>query len=397
MKPIIAGGTPEMVFMLSNALTMAGIPCPPSQTTTDLSAIEALMSSTDQKTTIFWIVSGSQEEAEVTIRTLSRNPNAVVVATGTADDSRAILGLLRAGAQDYLDIRGDLQHELKDLLGRRSSNDDGANRGRIITVTSCGGGGGATTIATNLAAVLANNVGNCALIDLHPFGGDLPAILKLQPDFTLHELAKKGNALDAALLHKSLVQHGSGISVLTSPEPFSQTTPLCKDTVRRILSIAKSEFPFVVVDGEDTFHPEQVVALQDCDDLVLVLRLDFASLVRVQKSIEHLTKVVNIPASSIHLVAARYGQPSELSIERAEEVLGHPLAARIPNDPSRALSAINMGVPVVTEFPNSELANSIRRLSRQVMGEQSPIGAPKRTTFQHLIGKVASAMGVLPI
>jgi len=398
VKSIIAGYQPASAGGLTQALNAVGLPVPAGHSVVGLIEAELLLSD-EKPATVFWLVtSGDPENERLAIRRLGKHRCATVVAVGHADDSSEVLGYLRAGANEYLDLRADLVSELGELLNRLSdTREDVPKRGRVITVTSCGGGSGATTIAANVAAVLAERHERCALIDLHPYGGDLPAVLQLAPEFTLRDLARKGDSLDAALLHKSLVRHKSGIRVLSSPEPFSNNGAICQKTVKTIVSIASREFPFVVVDGEDLFHPEQRIVMEASDQIVLVLRLDFASLVRAKKGIQHLTSELKIAREKIQLVAARCGQPRELPIADAENVLGHPLASQIPNDPGRALAAINIGFPVVSEYPNSDLSRSLHNLAALLSGEMpSTRQAFPPTLLRGLKGNLSAALNGFP-
>jgi len=396
MRAIIVGSEPDLAGSLTRALNLVGIPIGSTQRAYSLEEVEGQLVSDVSAVVIFWMVS-DQDESHAAFKKLTTNPHALVVAVGCSDDSREILGYLRSGANEYLDSRADLVGELTDLLQRLATTRiDVPQRGRMITVTSCGGGSGSTTIAANISAVLAGKHKGCALIDLHPYGGDLPAVLQLLPDFTLRELAQKGDSLDAALLHKSLVKHKSGVCVLASPTPFVNREPVCPQTIKSICSIALREFPFVVVDGEDLFHPEQRTALENSDEVVLVLRLDFASLVRAQQGIRHLIDELDISPNAIHLIASRCGQPRELSVANAEGVLGRRLTAQIPNDPARALAAINIGVPVVSEFPQSELARSLTRLAGLLAGENtdSPVVTPN--FLRGLVGNVVNSFSMIP-
>ena len=64
-----------------------------------------------------------------------------------------------------------------------------APEGRTITVLAASGGSGASTLAANLAVVLALECQRCVLVDLKPGVGDLLAgFFDLKPKHTLADL-----------------------------------------------------------------------------------------------------------------------------------------------------------------------------------------------------------------
>ena len=69
---------------------------------------------------------------------------------------------------------------------RRGRGTGGSHRGRVVTVFSAKGGCGKTTLATNLAAALADSgKGSVALLDLDLAFGDVAIALQLFPSHTI--------------------------------------------------------------------------------------------------------------------------------------------------------------------------------------------------------------------
>jgi pilus assembly protein CpaE len=372
MKTVIVTADPLFSADIADALIASGIGSTP-QRVTDISALQEIIPTSAAG--ILVVIDVRNENAAMkAIELLSGSTEAVIIAAGCAERPIDALSFIRAGAHDYIDVRTSIKDEMKAALERRNvRRGTGPARGRLVTVTSCGGGSGASTIAVNLAAILATESGNCALVDLHPCGGDLAAMLQLEPDFTLLDLAKKGEALDPTLLHKSLVRHSSGICLLASPNPYREDRYVPTKVVQRILALALKEFPYVIVDGEDAFHHEQLTTIKESDVIVLAFRLDFASLARAKKCLTQLTNKEGVSLERIRLVAGRTGQPRELSVLSAEKVLGSTVAQCIPYDPANAFAAVNIGAPVAIESPTSNIARAISNLASQVSD------APKET------------------
>jgi pilus assembly protein CpaE len=289
-----------------------------------------------------------------------------LLAVGQASDSKLIMRALHQGADLFLD-EADLEESMEAALSRFHRPQDSAHpSGRVVAVLSCGGGCGASTLAVNVAAVLARKHHRCALIDLKPGRGDLAALLDLRPSFTLADLCLNVTRLDEAMFEKLLTPHECGIHLLGSPQLFEGLRVVTAKGTDQALNMARRLFPFIIVDAEDCFHEEQALALNQADFILLVIRLDFTSLRNARRILDHLQEV-NVPAGRIRMVANRTGQPNELPAAEAEKALGVKIAYHIPDDPKAVNAANNSGIPVVFKSPSARVSQSIIRLARVVL------------------------------
>src|SRR5262249_51514978 len=111
-----------------------------------------------------------------------------VLVVGPTADSRLVLRALRAGAADFAD-EADLETDLPAALGRlQSEMTSQSEPGRTVAVLAPNGGSGSSTIAVNIATVLAKEHKSTLLLDLKLTSGDLAALLDLKPTHTLADL-----------------------------------------------------------------------------------------------------------------------------------------------------------------------------------------------------------------
>jgi pilus assembly protein CpaE len=301
------------------------------------------------------------------VRKLPRGNGERILAVGPAADPKVVLRALRGAVDDYLD-ENDLDAELTAALTRwRSSKEMQAEAGRLIAVLAPSGGSGSSTLAANIATVLATQHGSAALVDLKLDTGDLAALLDLKPTYTLADLCQNVSRMDRALFERSLVRHSSGVSLLAPPRHFDDIPRITSDGVHQALTLARSLFPYVLVDLDNSFRPEQVETLRQADIILLVLRLDFVSLRNTRRTLEHLERL-GIGRERIRLVVNRYGQPKEVPVAKAEEVLGMKVFHYVPDDPRAVNRANNNGVPVVLESPRSSVSRSVAKLAYGVNG-----------------------------
>ncbi len=289
-----------------------------------------------------------------------------VLAVGPVTDGLLIVSALQKGADHYLDA-ADMERGLDAALSRWQSRGEGVKtEGRLIGVLAASGGSGASTLAVNIATVLAQDHGKCALIDLKPGKGDLTALLDLDPQFHLADLCQKAARLDQAMFEKVLARHSCGVHLLASPQVFGDTRLVNSHGVGEAVTLARQLFPNVVVDLEDCFHEEQVIVLRQATAILLVSRLDFTSMRNVRRICAHLDDI-GVGTAAVKLAINRYGQPNELPAAEAEEALGGKLAYYIPDDPKTVNGANNTGIPAVLKAPTAKVTQAIVQMARDVL------------------------------
>jgi pilus assembly protein CpaE len=309
------------------------------------------------------VLSPDPERGLEMLRKLRGEMTGYLLAAGQTADSKLILRALHAGADQYLD-EADLEAGLESVLARlQIKQEANAPPGRLLALLAASGGSGASSLAANLAVVLAREHQKCALLDLKPGIGDLAALLDLKPQFNLADLCQNIMRLDRAMFEKMLVRHASGVHLLGSPQAFGNARAVTAQGVNQALAMARKLFPYVVVDLEDCFHEEQMVTIRQASVVFLVFRLDFTSLRNARRILEHL-KDLDLPRHRIRLVINRRGLPYELPLAEAEQALGEKLTHFIPDDPKTFNRSNNVGIPVVLKNPTAKVSRSIAELAK---------------------------------
>jgi len=294
--------------------------------------------------------------------------SARVLVVGPASDSRLLLLALRAGAADYIE-EGELEAELPHSLSRLSAGlPSRRDAGQIIAILAPSGGSGSSTVAVNVAATLAGKHGSVLLCDLKLTTGDLASLLDVQPTHTLAELCHHATRMDRIILERSLVRHSSGVHLLAPPRSFGDAHLVTTEGVRQTLTLARTFFPYVVVDVDHSFGDEQLQVLKQADSILLVLRLDYTSLRHTQRTLDYFQDH-GINAGRVQVVVNRYGQPQEVPAAKAEEALGIKILHFIPDEPKTVNRANNNGVPVVLENQSAKVSRSLLQLAGSINGK----------------------------
>lgn len=317
------------------------------------------------------VLAGDPERTYAAIQEIRRTVSTQVLVVGPADDPQLILRTLHeGGADEYLDqsqLESELTGALERFQGRSVTRAEAPPSGRVISVLAPSGGSGSSTVAVNLATSLAREHEVAALIDLRLAAGDLASLLNLQPEYSLADLCQNVDRLDHSMFPQFFSPHSSGVRLLAAPGRFSDIESVTAEGVRQAVSMARQEYPYVVVDLDNAYSPEQVEVLWQSDVVLLVIRLDYTSLRNAKRVLQHLDEA-GIELNDVRLVVNRYGQRSQLRGRQVEEALGMKVFDYLPDEPSSINAAINAGIPVVLQRPRAKVSRQLARLAASVNG-----------------------------
>jgi len=369
MSVFILSDHESLTARIQEIFSFAGHPCPLSNILSIDDGVKRL-GGEPEINLVLVVLPPDVEHAVIFLPTLSRLAARKIIAIGPADDAKLVLRCLRAGAADYIDTT-ELEVDLLAAIERLNAAENVAHDpGKLITVLSPNGGGGSSTLAVNIAASLASQHKRAGLIDLKLESGDLAALLDLKPTFTIADLCQNSARLDHVMFERSLVTHESGIHLLAPPLELADVRHVHAETVSLAVTLARSSFPYVVVDLDHSFHEEQLVVLRQSEIVLLVFRLDFISLRNARRTLEYFEHL-GIPRDKVRLIANRYGQAQEVPYGKAEEALGMKIAHAVPDDPKAVNRANNHGVPIIVSAPSSKVAKTISQIAASVNGQKN--------------------------
>jgi pilus assembly protein CpaE len=303
-------------------------------------------------------------------------PSLGVVLVRRRIDTSILADALRAGVREVVEAR-DLPalgvavrrtHELSRSLRRSSSRAaeeaDAAPRGRVVTVFSAKGGCGKTTLATNLAAVLADHGRRqVCLLDLDLAFGDVAIALQLFPVHTIADAIGIGETLDAESVLALLTPHSPGLTTLVAPVEPGTASSIPAELITRILLILRDTFDYVVVDTPPAFDDQVLAAFDQSDIIVNLATLDIPAIKNLKLTLETLD-LLNFPRERWQILLNRADSKVGLSVSEVEKSLGATIAVQIPS--SRDVpAATNRGVPIVLDSPRHPVSLAIRKFAEE--------------------------------
>jgi len=300
------------------------------------------------------------------VRALREVTTGTIACIGPTDDGRLIIRLLREGlAHHYLDI-ANLESELQELLKLfEPKTENPLSQGKLLALLGVSGGCGTSTLAVNLAAFYSRSSKKCALLDFDIESGILASLLDLTPTQHLDDFCSSLNRVDRSLFENMFTVHESGIHLLASPRLYNEPLTINAEGLHQAILLSRSIFPHVVVDLnlDRSFRETENTILRLADRILIVFRMEIASLRNCRKRIDHLQRL-DISSDRIELIANRFGQPHDVPADMAETVLGIKITHAIPNDASTINRANNKGVPLVTTSSWSSVSRSLIALAR---------------------------------
>jgi pilus assembly protein CpaE len=304
-------------------------------------------------------------------------PSTAIISAAHDPSGDLILQSLRAGAREFLNLPIGAS-ELRTVLDRVAEFCAGQvqtpkKKGRMVAVFSSKGGCGTSFIATNLAAC---NAGSTALVDLNLQAGDLPLFLGIDPKYSIADMVENRVRLDDALIASFVTPYSSRLSLLAAPREADAADEIEPEHVFEVLQRLRETYDYVVLDPQHTFDAITLAALDQSDEIVLVLTLDIPAIRSTQRALTIFDRL-GYPRKKIRIVVNRWSKQIDLELRQVEKFLGEPIVGFVSSDYQMTVTSINLGTPLVLSESDSRIALEIKRIAQTINGGPIHMEAPK--------------------
>lgn len=325
------------------------------------------------------IISISPTEPESSLRFVERIaaecPQTAIICASRDASPDLILRSLRAGAREFL--RLPLRTEEFSTVLERTAEFCAVQpaapkkRGRTIGVFSSKGGCGTSFIATNLAASLGRPT---VLVDLNLQAGDLSLFLGVAPKYSIADLVENRERVDDSLLHSYVAPHSATLSLLAAPREADAADDIEPEHIFEVIEILRARYDYVVIDPQHTFDAITLAALDQVDEILLVLTLDIPAIRCAQRALAIFDRL-GYPRHKVRIIINRWSKQIELDIREVERYLGERVMGMISSDYRVAVNSINLGQPLVESAPQAKISLEIKQIAATVGGAASHLGA----------------------
>ncbi len=300
-----------------------------------------------------------------------------VLVIGHVNDIGVYRSLLSRGVSDYFVApvtAAQLMGAVEALFSDRAS----APRGRMVAFFGARGGVGSSTLAHNVAWVMAETTGEeVILLDLDLAFGTAGLAFNLEARQTVGELLGEPDRIDVQLLDRILVKYDERLKLLPSPSELRSWPPIEVEAVDKLFDLIRQLAPLVVVDLPHLWAPWVVHALEQADELVIVAQPDLPNLRDVKALLDGVGQRRGEHAPT-HLVLNKQDayKKTQLSAKDFEETLKVRPVISLPFDPIFG-EVSNNGQMLGEAVKNHKLAEAIRQLALLVC-RRTPAAAGRR-------------------
>jgi pilus assembly protein CpaE len=295
-------------------------------------------------------------------------PPTFVVGIHSEDDANVIIRSLRAGGTEFLSspFEQDSVHAAVVRIRKlaESQSREGPIRGKTYGFLGVKPGQGVTTVASNVAAALAENgKRRVLLIDFDITGGTISFAWRVTHSYSLNDAVQHAERLDESLW-SALVANRNGVDILLSPDPNDPQTAAPED-YGRMVEWTRSQYEAVVLDIPAAYTDVARALLPSCDQLLVVCNPELPSLHLTRRCIAHLEQE-GFAKDQISLILNRLSRRGELGPQDMERVFNFPISKVLPEDEASVHRALTAGKPLAE---SSDLGKELAALAKTLSGK----------------------------
>ncbi len=245
-------------------------------------------------------------------------------------------------------------------------------RPHVITVTSGKGGAGKSTVALNLAITFCDLGKKVILLDADANLGGLDVMLKLSPRYRLADVLRDDVDLEDALMSPK-----DGLRILAGNSgeiDYPLLTPGVQERLIDEILGLRERYDVLMIDTAAGLTPEIIQFAEPADETLIITTTEPTAILDAYAMMKVLWATRADAAVNLIVNAVREPADADETVNRLRLAVDHFLGRSfgypgfVPFDPC-VHKAIQQQEAVMTRFPHSAAALSIRAIGRSLAGE----------------------------
>lgn len=305
-------------------------------------------------------------------RVTARRPQLPIVVATSQQSAEMMQLAMRSGVREVVALEEAALGEMLQRMSVRIAAANGRPTGKVLAFVPAKGSGGATFIATSLAYSLSSRSGKrVLLIDLNLECGDASLFVSdKEPEFTLADVCRQIQRLDASFLAACTVTPYAGFSVLAAPGDPEAAMQVKPEHIDVILGVAVENYDYVIFDVDRVMVATSVRALDASDQIFTVVQETLPSLRDAKRLFKNFSSL-GYPKEKLRLVVNRHHKGLDISLDDVEKTLEMPVKVSlvIPNSYHSVAGSINQGIPLAILVPHDPVVHAIDAIAEAVGGK----------------------------
>lgn len=313
------------------------------------------------------------------------DPGTKVILLARVNDIATFRALVDLGVRDYLVkpvsldvLETALERAMAPAPASTSPVAPAAAPEDTVTVAVVGtqGGAGASTVAANLAWLLATAEGRrTVLIDLDLVFGTQALAFDVEPGRGLIDAFAAPERVDPLFVRRALTPVGDRLSLMAGEAEPSAVPHVDAEALEAMLGILRQEFDAIVLDMPRSLAVAEPEVLAGSNRLLLVSPPSLAGMRDTLRLKRHLT---SREGAAVELVLNRVGGTAkgELARDAFEEGAETKAAFVLPEDGKATAAAVVAGRPLAQASPRAKVATVLRNMAASMVPDREEAAAP---------------------
>lgn len=294
-----------------------------------------------------------------------------VVIIGAANDIGLFRELMSRGVSEYL-VAPLQPLQIIRAISALYVNPEKPFAGKVISVVGAKGGVGASTVAHNLAWMIAERFqANTTMVDLDLSFGTGALDFNQEPQQTVAEALLSPDRVDEVFLDRLLMRQTERLMLFCAPATLDREFEIDPEAFETVIDRVRRSAPFVVLDMPHVWSPWVRQTLLSADDVVVVATPELASLRNAKNMIDRVKNARPHDAPpTVVLNMTGVAKRPEIPVKDFGEALGIEPSVVLPFEPQVFGMAANNGQMIGEMAAASKTGMALEELAARLCGRQ---------------------------